>query len=112
MIAFLKNLFRKKVVLPYPDRYPDPNRVDAWMEEKAHYFEVMQPELLHTLFDPSCGDYLPRAVHVATSLANFRDNHLEKYREIRSRYPEHVCKKDPSSYWIFYPDGPAEDYPR
>lgn len=115
MITFLKNLFRKKVVLPPPSRYPEQNNVHEWMEEKVRYFEVMRPELMHTLFDPTWGDYLPLTIHVATSLETFRTDHIEKYREIRDRYPQHRPDKNRThprnSMWTYYPAGPEEDYP-
>ena len=81
------------------------------MTSKAEWYEKHCPEYLSCLFDPASGDYLPRAIHVATSQDTFHTKYLEAYRELKKRYPSHINTKDPSENWVYYSGGDPQDYP-
>lgn len=104
-----KHLLKRKEVLEHPSRFPDANNVVAWMEDMVRYYQVMCPERMYALFDPTYGDYLPLAIHVATSRDTFHSKYLQAYRDIKNRFPEELKKRD----WAAlngYPSGDPEDY--
>lgn len=112
----MKNLFNKllnkKLEVPEPSRYPDFNNIVEWMDQKVAYHEYKYPDKMDSLFNPSCGDYLPLLISVGTSNDRFRKN-LDYYREIKNKYPEAVAKaKAEFLEYSYYPEGDPLDYPR
>lgn len=105
------NLFKKTIQLPAPIQYPNDNIPD-WMEKKIAYFIQEYPiDALSDLFNPSCGDYIPKMIAVGSSTMEFEKN-KELYRDIKKRYPEAVAlAKEGFRTWSYYPYGDKEDYP-
>lgn len=116
----MKNLFNKlksklipeQIDIPKPDKWPSFHNIDEWMEQKVEYYSKKHPDSLDKLFNPSWGDYIPLLVHVGTSSERFKE-HIEHYRELKSRYPEAVekAKKD-FQYHSYYREGDPQDYPK
>lgn len=114
----MKNLFNKlktKFIpdpIPVPDRWPNFNNIDEWMEEQVDYYSKVYPNNMDRLFDPSSGDYMAKNVSVGTSHKSLME-HIEHYREIKSRYPEAVEKARKNFlYYSYYREGDPEDYPK
>ena len=64
------------------------------MTQKVAHFAKHKPEILHNLFDPTSGDYMPRDVHVGSS---WKKEHETHYRALKKEHPEAVKKAKESS---------------
>jgi hypothetical protein len=59
------------------------------MRGKITHFRTHYPDQAYQLFDLSCGDYLPNAVHVG---GNFGGEELAIYRQMKAENPDLVAK--------------------
>ena len=86
--AALKALIFGKVSPPpeYP-RWPQRDGTEIWMRGKIAHYRKHHPNDAFRLFDLSCGDYLPTAVHVA---GNFGPPELAVYRRLKAENPDLV----------------------
>ena len=105
-----KHLLRQKEVLEPPERYPNSGNVVAWMEDMVRYYQVMCPERLFALFDPTYADYLPFTIHVGVSHEAFHKKYIQHYREIKARFPEELKKRGKDDGVYIYRAGDPEDY--
>jgi len=107
----IANLFKKAITIPEPDKYPNFNNVEEWMNKKVEYFAATNPNEMYKLFCPSCGDYLPALIVVGTSEKTLK-TFLEQYREIKKRYPEMVkLAKANFNEYAYYRVGDPTDFP-
>jgi hypothetical protein len=79
--------FGKKSTPPQYPRWPKRGEIEDWMCGKVAHFRAYYPDQACNLFDISCADYLPIAVHVA---GNFGSDELAVYRRIKAKNPDLV----------------------
>jgi hypothetical protein len=87
MIALRRFIFGKFSSPPEYPRWPPRGEVESWMRGKIAHYRVHHPDDAFRLFDLSCGDYLPTAVHVA---GDFGPAELAVYRKLKAENPDLV----------------------
>jgi hypothetical protein len=93
--AAFKRLISGNISPPpeYP-RWPEHGDVETWMRGKITHYRAHYPDQAYQLFDLSCGDYLPTAVHVA---GNFGADELATYRRMKAANPDLVKQASQST---------------
>jgi hypothetical protein len=82
-------LFGTTLKIPTYPRWPDRGEVDKWMRGKIAHYRSHFPDQAYQLFDLSCADYLPIAVHVA---GKFGGEELAIYRRLKLENQDLVDK--------------------
>lgn len=86
--------FSKASPPPVYPRWPKRDEIEPWMRGKIAHFRAHYPDQACNLFDISCADYLPIAVHVAGS---FGSAELAIYRRLKDENPDLVEKASHST---------------